>query len=206
MWPDLLPFSEVIGWILSKANAGGMIMYNVEDKGFASFTTTFIAKEYRFHISEFSMTTCWINRLTIDYVGCIRVVMEEGNWFRQRASGEYETTSLHTSYRLATLMLNMIFNRDDGIFYNIGWKPLIYHVTMEGTIFNWSYILANSLSSCITATQEGFLYWKFEFYMGSFLINSILFLNPFEKLNCSWKEGKSSHIHCIPNFMGSQVS
>ena len=54
-------------------------MYNVEDKGFASFTTTFIAKEYRFLISEVSMTTCWINRLTIDYVGCTRVVMEEGN-------------------------------------------------------------------------------------------------------------------------------
>ena len=96
-------------------------------------------------------------------------------------------------------MLNMIFNRDDGIFYNIGWIPLIYHVTMEGTIFNWSYILANSLSSCITATQEGFLYWKFEFYMGSFLINSILFLNPFERLNYSWKEGKS------PIFLAYQL-
>ena len=163
MWPDLLPCSEVIGWIFSKANAGGMIMYNVEDKGFAYFTTTFIAKEYSFLISEVSMTTCWINRLTIDYVGCTRVVMEEGNWFRQRASGEYETASWRTSYGLAALMLNRIFNRDDGIFYNIGWIPLIYHVTMEGTICNRSYILENSLSSCITATHEGFLYWKLEF-------------------------------------------
>ena len=102
-------------------------MYNVEDKGFASFTTKFIAKEYRFLISEVSMTTCWINRLTIDYVGCIRVVMEEGNSFRQRASREYETTDLCILYRLAALMLNRIFDRDDGIFYNIGWIPLIYH-------------------------------------------------------------------------------
>ena len=70
---------------------------------------------------------------------------------------------------------------------------------MEGTVFNWSYILANSLSSCITATREGFLYWKFEFYMGSFLINSILFLNPFERLNYSWKEGKS------PIFLAYQL-
>ena len=132
-------------------------MYNVEDKGFASFTTTFIAKAYRFLISEVNMTTCWINRLTIDYVGCTRMVMEEGNSFRQRASREYETAGLRTSYRLAAPMLNGIFDRDDGIFYNIVWIPLIYHVTMEGTIFNWSYIFVNSLSSCITATQESFL-------------------------------------------------
>ena len=136
------------------------------------------------------MTTCWINGLTIDYVGCKRIVMEEGNSFRQRASGEYETTGPRTSYRLATLMLNRIFDRDDGIFYNIVWIPLIYHVTMEGTIFNWSYIFVNSLSSCITATQEGFLQWNFEFYMGSFLIDCILCLYPFEKLKYSWKEGK----------------
>ena len=38
------PCPEVIGWILSKVDARGMIMYNVEDKGFASFTPTFIEK------------------------------------------------------------------------------------------------------------------------------------------------------------------
>ena len=109
---DLLPCFEMIGCIMFKADARGMIMYNVEDKGFASFTTTFIAKSYRFLVSEVSMTTCWINRLTIDYVGCTRMAMEEGNSFRQRASGEYETAGLRTSYRLAALMLNRIFDRD----------------------------------------------------------------------------------------------
>ena len=127
-------------------------MYNVEEKGFTSLTTTFIAKSYSFLISEVSMKTCWINILTIYYVGCTRVVMEEGNSFRQRAYGEYETAGLRILYKLAALMLSGIFDRDDGIFYNIGWIPLIYHVTMEGTIFNWSYIFVNSLSSCITAT------------------------------------------------------
>ena len=36
--PELFPFPEFIGWILSKANARGMIVYNVEDKWFASFS------------------------------------------------------------------------------------------------------------------------------------------------------------------------
>ena len=30
--PELFPCSEVIGWIISKVDAKGMIMYNVEDK------------------------------------------------------------------------------------------------------------------------------------------------------------------------------
>ena len=59
--PDLFPYSEVIGYILSKADAKGMIMYNVEDKGFSSFTATLIAKAYNFPTSEVSMTADWIN-------------------------------------------------------------------------------------------------------------------------------------------------
>ena len=132
-------------------------MYNVEEKGYAYFTPTFITKAYIFPISEVILTTDWINNLTLDYVGCAKMMMKEGKSFRQRESREYEIVGLRTSYRLVALILNRIFDRDDGIFYTIGWIPLIYHVTMEGTIFNWSYILANKLYSCIAATQEGFL-------------------------------------------------
>ena len=49
--PELFPCSEVIGWVLSKADVKGMIMYNVEDKGFSSFTLAFIAKAYNFPVS-----------------------------------------------------------------------------------------------------------------------------------------------------------
>ena len=42
--PNIFPCLEVIGWILSKVDATGMIMHNMEDKGFASFTPAFIAK------------------------------------------------------------------------------------------------------------------------------------------------------------------
>ena len=63
-------------------DAGGMIMYNVEDNGFASFTPTFIAKFYSFPVSEVSMTNDWINSLTIDYVGCAKMMMTEGKSFR----------------------------------------------------------------------------------------------------------------------------
>ena len=51
-------------------------------------------------------------------------------------------------------MLNRIFGRADGKFYKIGWIPLMYHVTMEGTVFNWEDIISNGLSSCITVAQK----------------------------------------------------
>ena len=57
-------------------------------------------------------------------------------------------------------------------------------------MFNWEDIIANSVSSCITATHEGLHWRKSKFYMGSFLIDCILLLHPFENLKCSWKEGK----------------
>ena len=150
--PEQFPFPEVIGWITSKADARGMIMYNVEDKGFASFTPMFIDKSYNLPSSEVSMKTNWINSLTIDYIEVAKMTTTEVKSFQQKASGEYETSSLHTPYRLVDLMLNKIFSRDDGRFYKIGCILVMYHVTMMGTMLNWEDIIENSLSSCITAT------------------------------------------------------
>ena len=54
---EMFPCAKVIEWILSKVDATGMIMNNVEDKGFASFTPAFIEKAYILPPSEVSMTT-----------------------------------------------------------------------------------------------------------------------------------------------------
>ena len=91
---------------------------------------------------------------------------------------------------MIALMLDRIFNISDGRSYKFGWIPLIYHVAMKGTIFNWDDIVANSLSSCITRAQEGLHQQKSEFYVGSFLVDSILCFIPFEKLNCKLKGEK----------------
>ena len=111
-------------------------MYNLEEKGFASFTAAYIAGSYNLPVSKFILINDWINGLSIDYVGCTKMMMIEGNSFRQRASGEHETSNMRTPYRLLALMLNRLFGRSDGKFDKIGWIPLMYHVTMEGTILN----------------------------------------------------------------------
>ena len=79
--PELFPCSEVIRWVLSKADAKGVIIYNVEDKGFSSFTPTFIAKAYNLLVSEVSMTNDWINSMTIDYIGCVKMMTKKGKSF-----------------------------------------------------------------------------------------------------------------------------
>ena len=42
--PETFPCTKVIDWILPRVDTAGIIMNNVEDKGFASFTPRFIAK------------------------------------------------------------------------------------------------------------------------------------------------------------------
>ena len=44
--PDLFPCTEVIGCIFPKDNARDMIMYNVEEKGFTSFTLAYLSQAY----------------------------------------------------------------------------------------------------------------------------------------------------------------
>ena len=117
--------------------------------------------------------------------------MIAGNPFRQRACSEYETSSLCTPHRLVALILNRIFGRANGKFYKIGWIPPMYHVTMQGTIFNWADSVSKNLSSCIGVALRGLLQRKSEFYMGSYLIDCILCLYTFLKLNCSWNESKT---------------
>ena len=57
--------------------------------------------------------------------------------------------------------------------------------------FNQADILANSLSSCIAATQGCLTQRKSEFYMGSYLIDCILCIHQFMKLNCTWNQTKT---------------
>ena len=69
--------------------------------------------------------------------------------------------------------------------------PLVYHVAMKVTIFNWAYIVANNLSWCIASTQGGLAQINLEFYMGSYLVDCIVCLHQFPKLNCTWNYSKT---------------
>ena len=82
-------------------------------------------------------------------------------------------------------MLNRIFGRAHGKSFKIGWVPIIFYVATQGTIFNWSNIVSNSLSACISAALGGVSQKKSEFYMSSILIDCILCTQSFPALRCN---------------------
>ena len=101
----------------------------------------------------------------------VKRIMIVGKNFRTRSSGEYETSSLRTPYRLIALMLKRIFGSANGRNFKIGWVPVIFFVATQGTIFNWENIVSNSLSAYISAALGGVSQKKTEFYMSSILID-----------------------------------
>ena len=88
-------------------------MYDVEDKGFASFTPSFIAKAYNLPPLEVSITNDWVKILTLDYMATTKMMVAEGKTFQHKQSWEYETSHLRTPYKMVVLMLNRIFGRAD---------------------------------------------------------------------------------------------
>ena len=128
--------------------------------------------------------------------------------FRSRPSMEYETTHLHTPYRLIALMLNMIFVRANGKNYKLSWVQVILFVATQGTIFNWENIISNSLSSCISTALGGISQKKSEFYMSSFLIDCILCKQQFPTLNFQWDKAKrqtKDHFYTWKKFRSHRI-
>ena len=82
------------------------------------------------------LTEGWLKELGLDLVETVKKMMIPSRNFRTRPSREYETSTLHTPYRFIDLMLNIIFGREIGKSFKLGWIPVIYYVATQGTIFN----------------------------------------------------------------------
>ena len=112
-----------------------MIISNAEGQAFSSFTPTYITNACKLPAPQTMMTTNyddgWMGEhVNIDFFECAKQMMVAGKKLCQKDTGEYETTSLHTPYRIIALMLNRIFGQENGKFYKMSWIPLIYHVAM----------------------------------------------------------------------------
>ena len=81
------------------------------------------------------LTESLLKELNLDMVEIVKKMMIPGKNFHTRPSGEYETSTLRTPYRFIALMLNRIFKRANGKSFKIGWVPVIFFVTTQGTIF-----------------------------------------------------------------------
>ena len=125
-WPDIFPCSEVIGWILPWADVTRMVLANIEVQGHVPYGTAYVSMAYKLSTPQSYLIEGWLKDLNLDVVETVKMMMILGKNFRTRPSGEYETSSLHTPYKLIALMLNRIFGRDNGRNFKIGWVPVIF--------------------------------------------------------------------------------
>ena len=124
--PELFPCSEVIGWILSRADVTRMILENTEKQGYAAYNPAYVSMAYNLPTPQTYLTESWLKEIKLDMVDTIKKMMILGKKFHTRPSREYETSTLCTPYRFIALILNIIFGRENGKIFKIGWVPVIF--------------------------------------------------------------------------------
>ena len=123
--PELFPCSEVIGWILPRADVTRMILDNTEKQGYDAYDPAYVSMVYNLPTTQTYLTESWLKELKLDMVDTVKKMMILGRNFRTRPSGEYETSTFLTPYRFVALMLNIIFGRANGKSFKMGWIPII---------------------------------------------------------------------------------
>ena len=91
---------------------------------------------YNIPTPQIYLTESWLKDLNLDMVVTVKKMMILGKNFRTRPSRKYETSTLRAPYRFIALMLNRIFGRANGKNFKMGWTPVIYFVTTQGTLKN----------------------------------------------------------------------
>ena len=107
--PELFPCSEVIGWILPRADVTTMILVNVDKQGYAAYSPGYVALAYHLPEAQVFLSNDWLKNIRMDLVQTLERMLLSGKHFRNRPIGEYDTTSLRAPYRFIALMLNKIF-------------------------------------------------------------------------------------------------
>ena len=103
--PDLSPCSEVIGWILPRADVTMMILENNAKQVYDGYNHGYVSLAYHLPPAQVYLTESWLKEINLDLVEIVKRMMIPGKNFRTRPSGEYDTATLQTPYRFIALML-----------------------------------------------------------------------------------------------------
>ena len=97
--PDIFPCSEVISWILPRADVTRMILENTAKQGYAAYSPAYVSMAYNLRTSQFYLTKSWLKELNLEMVETVKKMMIPGQNFRIRPFGEYEISTLRAPYR-----------------------------------------------------------------------------------------------------------
>ena len=87
MRPELFPCSEVIGWILPRADVTTMILENVDKQGYAAYSPGYVALAYHFPEAQTYLTEDWLKSIRMDLVETLKRLLTPGKNFRTRPTG-----------------------------------------------------------------------------------------------------------------------
>ena len=79
--PELFPCSEVIGWILPRADMTTMILANTAKQGYAAYNTGYVSLAYHLPEAQVYLTEDWLKEINLDLVETVKRMMIPGNNF-----------------------------------------------------------------------------------------------------------------------------
>ena len=79
--PELFPCSEVIGWILPRADVTTMILENTAKQGYDAYSPAYVSMDYHLPSPQVYLTESWLKEIAMDLVETIKRMMIPGNNF-----------------------------------------------------------------------------------------------------------------------------
>ena len=73
--PEFFPCSEVIGWILPRADVTTMIMENEDKQGYATYNLGYVALAYHLPEAQVFMSDDWLNNIRMDLVETLKIML-----------------------------------------------------------------------------------------------------------------------------------
>ena len=132
-----------------------MIIEDVNKEGYAAYSPGYVALAYHLPEAQVFLSEDWLRSIRMDLIETMKRMMLTGKHFRTRVIGDYDIASLRVPYRFIDLMLNRIFWRAHGRLFKLEWVPIIFHVSTQGTVFNWANLVSNSLSAFLATALGG---------------------------------------------------
>ena len=79
--PELFPCSEVIGWILPKADVTTMILENSAKQGYVAYSHAYVSMAYHLRSPHVYLTKSWLKEIAMDLVETVKRMMIPGKNF-----------------------------------------------------------------------------------------------------------------------------
>ena len=79
--PELFPCSEVIGWILPRADITTMILANTDNQGYAAYNPSYVSLAYHLPKARVYLTKGWMKEINLDLVETVKRIMLPGKNF-----------------------------------------------------------------------------------------------------------------------------